>query len=195
ASQVMHTGAVGSIAVRGTVRGIVEALFRLAWLLIIPAAIVSAGWWHEVELHVVVPWLASAVLGVLAGGTLARRVAAFSRVSLAWRHVRGTPLWPAWALGGAALGAAAMSYVATTWGRIEGPSLLTAALVGSGLVLGLAATHLEGKTARIREHITGQLAAAVGINENRLAADGDVRWSVKRDDGTIVMHPPLPAAV
>lgn len=194
AAAMLKTGVVGGMAVRGIVRGSADLLDWMSFILSALFSVVAVGWWHETVIHPVVPWASAVVLGLVAAVTVARRVAAMMRVDLAWWHVRHVPGWPVWGLAGAGLGAAGMAWLATTYGRIEGPSLLTAALAGVGLVLGLAGARFEGATNGRKLPLASQLAATMGVSENRLGADGDIRWSVKKD-GTVTIYPPLPAAV
>ena len=188
AGSLVRGSALTGMAVRGISRGSADLVDNLAWVLCSGFALATVGWAVEVPaIPALAVWVGGPLLGLLAGYTVAARVAAWSGQRLRVRDARGAgALIPA-ALLGALLGVG-MYLLGSTFGQPEWPTVLSAGVLGASVGALAVGTRAARASDRRREVVRGSVAAALSVPESALDSESDVRWSVGRD-GAISIQP------
>lgn len=188
AGSLVRGSALTGMAVRGVTRGSADLLDNLAWVLCSIFTLATVGWAVEVPaIPSVAVWIGSPAIGLLAGFTVAARVAAWSRQRLRIQDARGAgALVPAVLFG--VLLAAGMYLLGSSLGQVEWPTVLSAGVLGCAFGALTVGTRAARAADRRRDSARGSVAAALGVSESALESEGDVRWSVSRD-GSISVRP------
>lgn len=193
AGSLVRGSALTGMAVRGISRGSADLVDNLAWVLCSVFALATVGWAVEVTtIPAVAIWIGAALLGLLAGFTVAARVAAWSGQRLRVRDARGTGVLIPAVLFGAAM-AAGLYLLGSTFGQTEWPTVLSAGVLGASVGALAVGTRAARASDRRRAAARGSVAAALSVPEGALDSDGDIRWNVGRDGAISVQ--PGPAAV
>ncbi len=193
AGSLVRGSALTGMAVRGMARGSTDLIDQLAPLLTAVFGLAAVGWAVEVPaIPAGAVWVGAPALGLLAGYTVAARVAAWSGQHLRIRNARGVgALIPAVLFG--ALLAAGMYLLGSGFGQVKWPTVLSSGVLGASVgALGIG-TRTARAAERRREAVRGSVAAALSVPESALDSEGDIRWNVGRDGAISVQ--PGPAAV